>query len=98
MQGNALVGFVPSEIGSFLKRLTLLDLSRNLLTGAIPENLADLPKLKELYLHNNQFIGGNAGQVGRPERHRVREVRGRSEREIRVESCATELRKRFTSL
>jgi Leucine-rich repeat (LRR) protein len=63
MQGNALVGFVPSEIGSFLKRLTLLDLSRNLLTGAIPENLADLPKLKELYLHNNQFIGGTPAKL-----------------------------------
>jgi Leucine-rich repeat (LRR) protein len=41
-----------------MKELVTLDLSRNRLTGSIPETLASLPALRELYLYNNHFIGG----------------------------------------
>jgi Leucine-rich repeat (LRR) protein len=34
-----------------------VDFSRNLLSGNIPETLADLPSLTRLYLHNNQITG-----------------------------------------
>ena len=57
MQGNRLEGTVPSEWGADFAKLESLDLSRNFLVGEVPEGLADIPRLKELRLNDNQMFG-----------------------------------------
>ncbi|XP_066317112.1 receptor-like protein 7 [Miscanthus floridulus] len=53
---NYLSGPVPSTIGN-LMQIKWLDLSRNNLTGNIPESLFALPALQYLYLDTNQLSG-----------------------------------------
>ncbi|XP_006659469.2 DNA damage-repair/toleration protein DRT100-like [Oryza brachyantha] len=50
-------GAIPADIGSGLRRLRLLSMSGNQLTGQIPESLAGLPDLHTLDLGNNRLDG-----------------------------------------
>ncbi|KAL6648404.1 hypothetical protein ACP70R_012628 [Stipagrostis hirtigluma subsp. patula] len=50
-------GAIPPDIGSGLRRLRLLSLSGNQLTGPVPESLAGLPDLHTLDLGNNRLEG-----------------------------------------
>uniref|UniRef100_A0A0E0A9R2 non-specific serine/threonine protein kinase n=1 Tax=Oryza glumipatula TaxID=40148 RepID=A0A0E0A9R2_9ORYZ len=50
-------GAIPADIGSGLRRLRLLSMSGNQLTGQIPESLAGLPDLHTLDLGNNHLDG-----------------------------------------
>ncbi|OEL34060.1 hypothetical protein BAE44_0004919 [Dichanthelium oligosanthes] len=50
-------GAIPVGIGSGLRRLRLLSLSGNHLTGPVPESLAGLPDLHTLDLGNNRLEG-----------------------------------------
>ncbi|KAJ4781768.1 Leucine-rich repeat receptor-like protein kinase [Rhynchospora pubera] len=50
-------GSIPSSLGSSLRRLRLLSLTNNLLTGPVPDSLAGLADLHTLDLSNNQLSG-----------------------------------------
>jgi Leucine rich repeat len=50
-------GDIPSSLGSYLRRLRLLSLTNNLLTGPVPDSLAGLPDLHTLDLSNNHLSG-----------------------------------------
>ncbi|KAF8696377.1 hypothetical protein HU200_037286 [Digitaria exilis] len=50
-------GTIPVDIGSGLRRLRLLSLSGNQLTGPVPESLVGLPDLHTLDLGNNRLEG-----------------------------------------
>ncbi|KAJ1286653.1 hypothetical protein BS78_03G368700 [Paspalum vaginatum] len=50
-------GAIPHDIGAGLRRLRLLSLSSNLLTGPVPDSLAGLPDLHTLDLGNNRLDG-----------------------------------------
>jgi hypothetical protein len=50
-------GAIPADIGSGTRRLRLLSLSGNRLTGQVPESLAGLPDLHTLDLGNNRLEG-----------------------------------------
>ncbi|XP_044960710.1 probable inactive leucine-rich repeat receptor kinase XIAO [Hordeum vulgare subsp. vulgare] len=50
-------GSIPEDIGSGLRRLRLLSLAGNQLTGPVPESLAGLPELHTLDLGNNRLEG-----------------------------------------
>lgn len=50
-------GQIPSSLGSSLRRLRLLSLTNNLLTGSVPDSLAGLPDLHTLDLSNNRLSG-----------------------------------------
>uniref|UniRef100_A0ACD5ZWL7 Uncharacterized protein n=1 Tax=Avena sativa TaxID=4498 RepID=A0ACD5ZWL7_AVESA len=50
-------GSIPADIGSGLRRLRLLSLSGNRLTGQVPDSLAGLPDLHTLDLGNNRLEG-----------------------------------------
>uniref|UniRef100_A0A0D9WQ99 non-specific serine/threonine protein kinase n=1 Tax=Leersia perrieri TaxID=77586 RepID=A0A0D9WQ99_9ORYZ len=50
-------GSIPADIGSGLRRLRLLSMAGNQLTGQIPESLAGLPDLHTLDLGNNRLDG-----------------------------------------
>ncbi|KAM0886274.1 hypothetical protein ACQ4PT_029812 [Festuca glaucescens] len=50
-------GSIPADIGSGLRRLRLLSLSVNRLTGPLPDSLAGLPDLHTLDLGNNRLEG-----------------------------------------
>ncbi|KAG7976663.1 hypothetical protein I3843_06G162300 [Carya illinoinensis] len=53
---NQLSGCLPPEIGR-LKRTTVFDVSRNMLTGPIPQSFQCLAKIALLILDKNQFYG-----------------------------------------
>ncbi|KAK4284556.1 hypothetical protein QN277_001373 [Acacia crassicarpa] len=54
--GNQFSGCLPFEIG-FLKNAVVFDVSKNSLTGPIPESFACLEKIRFLNLANNRFYG-----------------------------------------
>ncbi|XAR57768.1 hypothetical protein NMG60_11026024 [Bertholletia excelsa] len=54
--GNQLSECLPYEIGK-LKKLTVFDASRNLLTGPIPHSFGCLPKIEQLNLASNKLYG-----------------------------------------
>ncbi|CAL5042813.1 unnamed protein product [Urochloa decumbens] len=54
---GSISGAIPVDIGSGLRRLRLLSLSGNRLTGPVPESLAGLPDLHTLDLGNNRLEG-----------------------------------------
>ena len=45
-------------------RVTVLDLSGNGLSGALPEELGSLPSLRKLYLHSNELSGQIPSELG----------------------------------
>ena len=45
-------------------RVTVLDLSGNGLSGALPEELGNLPSLRKLYLHSNELSGQIPSELG----------------------------------
>lgn len=57
LSGNKLTGPLPSKIFDQVYWLTSLNLSRNLLDGGLPENLADLKHLNSLDLSQNKLQG-----------------------------------------
>ena len=56
LEGNNLVGVIPSSIGD-LDKLRRLDLSNNNLMGSVPLKLANLSDLEELLLNDNNLTG-----------------------------------------
>src|SRR6185437_6618295 len=56
LDGNNLVGTIPTELG-LLTKLEWLELRENHLTGEIPVTLARLNNLKLMDVHGNQFSG-----------------------------------------
>ncbi|KAJ3692343.1 hypothetical protein LUZ60_012693 [Juncus effusus] len=50
-------GEIPSSLGFSLRKLRLLSLSNNLLTGPVPDSLTGLPDLHTLDLSNNRLSG-----------------------------------------
>ncbi|XP_054787724.1 uncharacterized protein At4g06744-like [Prosopis cineraria] len=54
--GNQFSGCLPFEIG-FLKNAVVFDVSKNSLTGPIPNSFACLEKIRFLNLANNKFYG-----------------------------------------
>ena len=56
LKGRGMTGTFPPEIGELVD-LEILDLSNNQLTGEIPDNIENLHKLRELYLHVNRLVG-----------------------------------------
>ncbi|XP_010462239.1 PREDICTED: probable LRR receptor-like serine/threonine-protein kinase At1g53440 [Camelina sativa] len=55
---NCLIkGSIPEYIGTSLSKLKLLDLSSNMLTGAIPDTFRNLEAFNFMYLNNNSLTG-----------------------------------------
>ncbi|KAL7592341.1 hypothetical protein Lser_V15G33291 [Lactuca serriola] len=69
LDDNQISGEIPPDINNLLN-LTLLNLSRNLLTGKIPHELCLMEKLERLYLSDNLLSGeipsafGNVSRLG----------------------------------
>ncbi|MCO5612186.1 hypothetical protein L7F22_066448 [Adiantum nelumboides] len=61
---NDFIGPIPDDICSQLPYTTVLDLSRNVLTGSIPNNLQDCLYLNILRLQHNQLSGYLPGGIG----------------------------------
>jgi len=57
LSGNNLTGSLPSDGYLSLHNLTLVDLSNNSISGAIPASLFSHPCLEYLYLSQNNFTG-----------------------------------------
>ncbi|GFS34393.1 receptor-like protein kinase 2 [Actinidia rufa] len=60
---NHIGGQIPPEIGT-LKMLQRLDLSRNMLSGSLPDQLEELKDLEEIYLQENNLTGEIPAQFG----------------------------------
>ena len=63
LEGNNLVGVIPSSIGD-LDKLRRLDLSNNNLTGTIPSELGNLENLTQLRLNDNRLMGVIPSELG----------------------------------
>jgi len=57
LSGNNLTGSLPSDGYLSLHNLTLVDLSNNSISGAIPTSLFSHPSLEYLFLCQNNFTG-----------------------------------------
>ncbi|KAG5249803.1 leucine-rich repeat receptor serine/threonine-protein [Salix suchowensis] len=57
LSGNHLTGTLPPSFFSNCTSLANIDLSQNLLTGQIPEEIGNCPGIWNLNLYNNQFTG-----------------------------------------
>ncbi|KAJ6388081.1 hypothetical protein OIU77_026614 [Salix suchowensis] len=57
LSGNYLTGTLPPSFFSNCTSLANIDLSQNLLTGQIPEEIGNCPGIWNLNLYNNQFTG-----------------------------------------
>jgi len=55
ISSNALTGSVPNIAGA--KKLSILDLSNNQLTGPVPADIADHPALRVMDLRVNELSG-----------------------------------------
>jgi hypothetical protein len=53
----SLIGTIPSEIGTQLPHLEVLELGFNNITGAIPASLVGLTNLRDLVVNNNSMSG-----------------------------------------
>jgi hypothetical protein len=58
LNGQGLKGKIPSEIRILQGSLVSLDLSRNEISGSIPDDLFQLINLERLYVYQNQLTGG----------------------------------------
>ena len=63
--GNELEGALPASLvnGNFAKNLTHLDLSKNKLSGELPDEW-DVPKLRALIMEHNLFTGELPATLG----------------------------------
>jgi Leucine-rich repeat (LRR) protein len=57
MDGNSFQGCIPATTFKNKVGLTVLNLTGNKLNGSIPDNLATLTNLQELYLGHNNLSG-----------------------------------------
>jgi Leucine-rich repeat (LRR) protein len=58
LNGQGRRGKIPSEIRILQDNLVSLDLSRNEISGSIPDELFQLTNLERLYVYQNQLTGG----------------------------------------
>ncbi|KAH7426380.1 hypothetical protein KP509_11G099100 [Ceratopteris richardii] len=65
LSGQSLEGTIPSKSIALLHSLTFLNLSRNSLSGELPDDLGDLSNLKALDLSHNLFTGVIPVSLGR---------------------------------
>lgn len=86
---NILTGFVPSFASTATQRLQKervgeltallsvqkIDLSRNKLTGQIPDSLWNLPELRELNLSYNELFGSLSSNIGASKQLRILSLR-----------------------
>lgn len=56
-------GPIPSQLGTTLKKLSVISLSNNRLTGSIPTSIFTLPNLHTLDLSHNQLTGTIPGSI-----------------------------------
>lgn len=63
LDGNNLIGTIPSSIGN-IAHLRDLRLSANQLSSAIPAEIGNLQQLELLYLYNNQLSGFFPSEIG----------------------------------
>ncbi|GLJ17405.1 hypothetical protein SUGI_0302570 [Cryptomeria japonica] len=57
VKNNHLTGILPHSIGQLYSNFTVLDLSNNMISGRIPQQIANLTKLSYLSLSDNLFSG-----------------------------------------
>jgi len=57
LSNNKLIGSIPNNIGN-LEQLVYLCLNDNYLDGTLPESIRHLTKISEIYLQNNEYLGG----------------------------------------
>ena len=58
MSENEITGNIPTQLFSVnLKELSYLYLDNNELTGPVPENYGESPRLKDLWLNDNKLTG-----------------------------------------
>mmetsp|Transcript_21982 Transcript_21982/g.51758 ORF Transcript_21982/g.51758 Transcript_21982/m.51758 type:complete len:919 (-) Transcript_21982:101-2857(-) len=64
LTGNALRGTIPDGFFDFLTELRILQLNRNELSGALPEDISNSFRLQFLSIAENRDVNGDFGFVG----------------------------------